>query len=765
MNIMRRFESPAAAPSDDLPAPVRISRRSFLQGVGSGVGGFALGVYFAPALAAADKAIPGHAGNPDAIPTAKNMPEPQAFVRIGADNGVTVIAKHLEMGQGTFTGLATLTADELDADWAQVRVEAAPADVKRYANTLMGIQGTGGSTAMANAHRQMRLAGATARAMLVAAAAERWKVPADEIQVSAGVVSHPGSGHSARFGDLAEAAAQQPVPATVTLKRPEQFTLIGKQKLPRKDSADKTDGSAMFTQDVQLPGMLVAVVAHPPRFGATLKRVDASKAKAIKGVVDVVEFEGGPGRFGGVAVLSTNTWIARQGRDALQLEWDDAKASRLDSDAMWRQYAELAGKPGTVARNDGDAAAALEKAAKVVEADYAFPYLAHAPMEPLNCVVKLADGGCEIWNGEQLHTGDQGAIAATLGLKPDQVTIHQLYAGGSFGRRANSQSDYVLEALSIARAAQAKGHKAPIKMVWTREEDTRGGYYRPAFLHRIRAGVDADGKLVAWHHRMVGQSIMKGTPFEQYAIKDGIDSSSVEGAAHPYPIANLYMDLHSPDTGVPVLWWRSVGHTHTGFATEAMIDELAAASGQDPYTFRRAMLGEHPRHRAVLDKAAEAAGWRKPLAKGGKGEKRGRGIAAVESFNSYVAQVVEVTVGADGALRVDRVVCAVDCGLAINPDVIRAQMEGGIGYALAAALHSEITLKDGVVEQSNFHNYTMLRIDEMPKVEVHIVASDANPTGVGEPGVPPLAPALAGAIFAATGKRIRKLPIGKQLKA
>jgi isoquinoline 1-oxidoreductase beta subunit len=759
MHMIRRLGIETELPASTLPAPSNLSRRSFIQGVG----GLALGVYFAPAHAAApeDVAIPGHAGGaaPESV-----LFEPNAFIRIDADDKVTVIAKHLEMGQGTFTGLATLAADELDADWSQVRVEAAPADVKRYANTLMGIQGTGGSTAMANAHKQMRLAGAAARAMLVSAAAKQWKVPASEIEVESGVVMHKPSKRTARFGELAQAAATQPVPEEPKLKTPEQFTLIGKRQLRRKDSPDKTDGSAMFTQDIKLPDMLVAVVAHPPRFGASVKHVDDSKARAIPGVVDVIRFDGDAHRMGGVAVLSKNTWVAKQGRDALVIEWDETAAERADSAERIKAYRALAKTPGTVARKDGDADKALSAAAKVVEAEYAFPYLAHAAMEPLNCVVRLSDQGCEIWNGEQLHTGDQMSVAALLGIKPEQVVITQLYAGGSFGRRANPHADYVLEAVKIAKAAQTKGH-GPIKLVWTREEDTRGGYYRPMFVHRVRAGLDADGKLVAWHHRMVGQSIMQGTPFEQYAVKDGIDSSSVEGASEPYEVPNKTLELHSPASKVPVLWWRSVGHTHTAFATETMIDGLAAAAGKDPVAFRLPMLEQHPRHRGVLETVAREAGWSKPLKPTADASRRGRGIAVVESFNSFVAQVVEVTVAQDGALKVDRVVCAVDCGLAINPDVIRAQMEGGIGFALTAALHSEITLKDGVVQQSNFHNYPMLHIDEMPEIEVHIVASAENPSGVGEPGVPPLAPALANAIFAATGKRITTLPIAKQLQA
>ncbi len=757
MYLTRRFAAQPLLPAGLLPAPVPLSRRGFLQGAG----GLVLGVSFMPLAAADDPAIPGDAGSGVAPETTI---EPQAFVHVGTDGRVTVYAKHLEMGQGSYTGLATLVAEELDADWSQVRVEGAPADAKRYANTLLGVQGTGGSTAMANAHRQMREAGAAARAMLVAAAAQRWGVPAGQITVDNGRVLHAPSKHNVGFGELAEDAAKQPVPRTLTLKTPDAFRLIGKTTPRRVDSAGKTDGSAQFTQDVQLPDMLVAVVAHPPRFGAKPKSFDAAKAKAIDGVVDVLEYEGGHGRFGGVAVLSRNTWIAKQGRDALTVEWDESKAMKDGSDALMARFRTLADSAGTVARQSGDADAALAKADKRIEADYEFPYLAHASMEPMNCVVSLGERSCEIWNGEQFQTIDQAGAAALLGLQPEQVVIHQLYAGGSFGRRANPHADFVLEAVSIAKAARKQGHKGPVKLVWTREEDTRAGYYRPMALHRVRAAIGKDGLPAAWHHRVVTESIMAGTPFAEFGIRDGIDSSSLEGVIEPYEIPNLYLDLHSPDTGVPVQWWRSVGHTHTGYVTEVVVDELAHAAGQDPVAYRRKLLKDHPRHLAVLELAAAKAGWDTPL-KAAAGEKRGRGVAVVKSFNSYVAEIAEVTVKADGSLKVDRVVCAVDCGLAINPDVIRAQMEGGIGFGLAAMLHSQVTLKDGVVEQSNFHNYPMLRIGEMPQVEVHIVASAEPPTGVGEPGTPPLAPAVANAIFAATAKRIRRLPLGDQLKA
>jgi len=714
-----------------------LSRRRFLQGGAGLTLGFCL-----PSLVAAA--------------TAEKMPvatfEANAFLRIGSDNTVTVLSKHLEMGQGTYTGLATLLAEELDADWAQVRVEGAPADARRYNNLLMGpIQGTGGSTAMANSWQQMRQAGAAGRAMLVAAAARQWQVAADEIVVEAGKLTHPASKRSASFGQLAEAAAKEAVPSEVKLKDPKDFRLIGKTA-KRRDSADKTNGTAKFTQDVQLPGMLVAVVAHPPQFGATVKAFDASKTKAIKGVVDVVQIPQG------VAVLARDTWSAKLGRDALLVTWDDSAAFKLGSDEILARYKELAKTPGLVARKEGDAAAAFAAPAKVVKASYDFPYLAHAAMEPMNCVIQLKPDACEVWNGEQFQTVDQGNIAHLLGLKPEQVKLNMLYAGGSFGRRASTHSDYLLEAAHIVKAINGR---APVKLVWLREDDMRGGYYRPLFHHALEAALDGSGKLVGWKHRLVGQSIIAGSPFAGMMIKDGIDAVSVEGAANlPYAIPNLLVDLHTPsDIGVPVLWWRSVGSSHTAFSTEAFLDEVAAAAGKDPLALRQELLAAHPRYLAVLKLAADKAGWGTKLKAGKAGERRGRGIAIHESFHSIVAQVAEVTVAKDGSLKVDRMVCAVDCGTAINPDNIRSQVEGGIGFALSAVLHGEITLKEGRVEQGNFDGYAPLRINEMPRVEVHIVPSAAPPTGIGEPGVPPVAPAVANAIAAATGKRVHRLPI------
>ncbi|SMG49209.1 xanthine dehydrogenase family protein molybdopterin-binding subunit [Paraburkholderia susongensis] len=722
----------------DFTDAVRPSRRTFLKAAG--------------AVAAVGLTIGFEWTGTGRRALAATMPEatfaPNAFLRVAPDNSVTVIAKHVEMGQGAYTGIATIVAEELDANWQDVRVESAPADAKRYANLAFGtIQGTGGSSAMANSWMQLREAGAKARVMLVSAAAEQWKVPAPELTTRDGSVHHAATNRSATYGSLASAAARLPVPDTVTLKSPKDFRLIGHQ-LPRVDVPAKTDGTAQFTLDVTFPGMLVALLQRPPLFGATVKSFDASAAKAVPGVVSVVQVPGG------VAVVAKGFWAAKQGRDALKVEWDDSKAEKRSSDAIMAEYRQLAEQPGASARKEGDATQALAGAAKKISATYTFPYLAHAPMEPLDAVVKLTSDSCEIWAGDQFQTVDQSNAARTAGLDPQQVKIHTLYAGGSFGRRANTRSDYIVEAVSIAKALGANG--TPVKLQWTREDDIHGGLYRPMYFHKLDAGLTADGKLVGWRHRIVGQSILAGTPFASVMVKNGIDGTSVEGAANvAYAIPNISVELTTTQTGVPVLWWRVVGSSHTAFAVEAFIDEAAYAAGKDPFVFRRDLLAHEPRMRVVLELAAQKAGWdpAKPLPKG-----RGRGIAVAEAFKTFVAQVAEVSVDKDGNVKVERVVCAVDCGTPINPDVIAAQMEGGIGFGLGAVLHSAITLKDGKVEQNNFDGYQVLRIAEMPKVEVHIVPSGEAPTGVGEPGVAPVGPAVANAIFAATGRRIQSLP-------
>jgi isoquinoline 1-oxidoreductase subunit beta len=721
-------------------AALKPTRRDFLKTAGA-AGAIALTIGFEWS-ASTRRAFAGPA------PGAGAAFIPNAFLRIGADNRVTVIAKHVEMGQGAYTGIATIVAEELDADWAQIQVESAPADAKRYANLVFGtLQGTGGSSAMSNSWTQLREAGGKARAMLLAAAAKQWKVPVADLTVEKGVVYHAPSKRHANFGALVATAATLPVPETVQLKDPKDFKLIGRT-IPRVDAPAKSDGSAQFTIDVAMPGLLVALLKRPPRFGGTVKSFDAAAATAVPGVVKVVQVPGG------VAVVAKSFWAAKQGRDALNVEWDESNAEKRSSAALMEEYRRLADQPASSARKEGDAAGAIKDAAHRVSASFEFPYLAHAPMEPLDAVVKLSATACEIWAGDQFQTMDQANAAHTAGLDPQQVSIPTLYAGGSFGRRANVWSDYIVEAVSIAKAYGADG--TPIKLQWTREDDIHGGLYRPMYFHKLEAGLSADGHLTGWRHVIVGQSIMAGGPFA-VMIKDGIDPTSVEGAANiPYDIPNIAVDLSTTKTGVPVLWWRVVGSSHTAFAVEAFIDEVAHAAGQDPLSFRRKLLDKQPRMKAVLELAAEKAGWGTPLPPG-----KGRGIAVAEAFKTVVAQVAEVSVDKDGAVRVDRVVCAVDCGTPINPDIIAAQMEGGIGFGLGAVLYGAITLKDGRVEQDNFNGYRVLRINEMPKVEVHIVPSTEPPTGVGEPGVAPVGPAVANAIFAATGKRHYVLPLSK----
>jgi isoquinoline 1-oxidoreductase beta subunit len=707
----------------------KASRRSFLKGAAAISGALVIGVHLDPTKAFA------------AAPN--DPPMPNAFVRIAPDNTVTVLSKHLDMGQGVSTGLTTIVAEELDADWSQMRSATAPADAKLYNNLAFGpVQGTGGSTSIANSWEQLRKAGAAARAMLVAAAAEKWKVPASSITIEKGVLK--SGNRTATFGELAADAAKQPIPTDVKLKDPKDFKLIG-TRLPRLDSADKTDGKAVYALDIKRPGMLVAVLKRPDRFGSTVKSFDAAAAKAVPGVVDVVAVPNG------VAVVAKNTWSAIQGREALtKVEWDESKAEKRGTNELIAEYKKLAATKGLPAANRGDAAKGIAGAVKTIETEFNFPYLAHAPMEPCNCVIEKTADGVTIYAGSQFQTIEQATVAAIMGLKPEQVKIETLWAGGSFGRRANPAADYIAEAATVLKAIDGR---APVHLVWTREDDIKGGYYRPIFYHKVRAGIAADGSIAGWQQSIVGQSFMVGTPFEAFAIKEGVDGTSVEGASDTnYAIANLAVELHSPKVNVPTLWWRSVGHTHTAHVVEVTVDELANAAGKDPVEYRLAMLRDQPRHAGVLRLLAEKANWG-PKAGAGKG----RGVALHESFNTVVGSVVDVSV-VDGKIKVEKVVCVVDCGIAVNPDVIAAQIEGGIGFGLGAALHDEITMDKGVVEQSNFDGYIPLRISEMPKVEVHIVPSANAPTGVGEPGVPVIAPALSNAIFDATGKRLRSLP-------
>jgi isoquinoline 1-oxidoreductase subunit beta len=714
-----------------MSAPAMVGRREFIR-TGAAIGGGLLVSWYAP--------LPGGPGS--ALAAEEKDFALNAFVRIGTDESVTVISAHSEMGQGIYTSLPMLLNEELQADWSKIRVEAAPVD-KVYNHPVFGVQMTGGSTTSPAEWERYRKMGATARVMLIEAAAAKWNVEASACRVEKGVVVHAATSKRASYGSLANAAAKLTPPANVPLKSPKDFTLVGKPTR-RLDTPSKTNGTAQFGLDVMVPGMLTAVVARPPVFGGKVAKLDAREALKVPGVKAVEQVPSG------VAVIAERFWPAKLGREKLVIEWDLGPHAGLSTEKMLRDFAETALQPGAIAKKTGDPAAALKTAAKTVTAEYDVPYLAHAMMEPLNCVVDLRSDSCEIWTGTQFETVDRQNAAQAAALPPERVQIHTTLLGGGFGRRANPASDFVVEAVHVAKAA-----KAPVKVVWTREDDMRGGWYRPMWHDRFVAGLDGNGDPVAWTHTIVGQSIMQGTPFEAYGIKDGIDSASVEGAADLlYGIPNLQVDLHTPKIAVPVQWWRSVGHSHTGFSVEAFLDELAHAGGKDPYELRRKLLAKQPRMLAVLELAAHKADWGSQLPPG-----VGRGLATHFSFDSYVAQVVEASVEKGGAVRVHRVVCALDCGLVINPDTVRAQMEGGIIFGLTAALKTEITLKAGRVEQGNFDDYQMLRIFESPEIEVHIVPSGENPTGVGEPGVPPVAPALANAIFGATGKRVRRLPI------
>ena len=666
-----------------------------------------------------------------------------AFLQIKPDGSVLVTSKHMEMGQGAYTGLATILAEELDADWDKVTVVGAPNDKAKYANNFMGMQLTGGSTAIANSWTQMRKAGATARAMIVAAAAAEWQVAPEGITVTRGVVSHAGTGQSRNMGHFAAAAAQQTPPADPPLKARKDWSLIGNERLRRPDAVPKSTGTAQFTQDFKLPGMLTAVVAHPPRWGATVKSFDATAAKGVRGVVDVVQVPSG------VAVLGETFWAAKTGRDALQVEWDTSHAESRGSDQLWAEYRAQAARPGQVAVSKGNPAGALARAAHMVNVTYTVPYLAHAAMEPMNCVAQVNPGRCELWYGAQGHTLDEAAVAGALGLKPEQVKINSLYAGGGFGRRANPKSDYVVEAATIA----AKTNGRPVKLVWTREDDTNAGWYRPMYLHTVRAGVTANGKLSGWRHVVVGQSIMTQLGF----VPPGkTDTSSTEGIHDTsYAVADLNVQLHTTTPNIPIQWWRSVGNTHTAFVMESVIDELAAAAGKDPVEFRLANLPPDSRQAAALKLVAEKSGWGTPAPAG-----RARGVAVHESFNSVVAEVAEVSLRPDRTVQVHKVTCAVHCGTAVNPDIAKYQMEGGIMYGLSAALYGKITVTEGAPDQHSFDTYRVLRMNEAPVVEVHIVPSEDDPTGVGEPGTPPIAPAVANAVFKLTGVRVRDLPFG-----
>lgn len=709
---------------------IQASRRAFLTGMG-----LVIGVALAPRGLAADAL---QRGAPADVTGAQVF---NAFVRIAPDSTVTVLSKHIEFGQGPYTGLATLVAEELDADWSQMRAAAAPADDETYANLLFGVQGTGGSTAIANSFEQMRKAGATARAMLVAAAAETWGVPAGEITVEKGRIRHEGSGNETGFGEVADLAATMPAPEDPPLKDPADFVLIGTD-LPKLDTLAKSTGEAVFTFDVLAENMLIVMVAHPEHFGATVKSVDDAAARAVPGVVDVQTLPSG------VAVYAENTWAALKGRAALTVEWDLANAETRSSVQIESDYRALFAESGHEAANAGDVGAALTgEGLTIIEREIVFPYLAHAPMEPLDAVLmRNEDGSIDCFNGAQFPGMDKTAIAEVCGVDVANVRVNTQLAGGSFGRRAQFGSPYMREA---AAAFAASGMNRPIKHMWTREDDIRGGFYRPVYLHNLKGAVDADGNIVAWRQHIVGQSLMK---------KGEFDETTVEGASDlPYGIPNLHVSSTATDLPIPVLWWRSVGHTHTGFAVETFVDELLEAGGKDPVEGRLALLGDgNPRHAGVLSRVAELADWGSAVPEG-----RQRGVALHKSFNTYVAEIAEVSVEA-GTPRVHKVWVAVDCGIAVNPNVIRAQMEGGVGYGLGAVLFDQVSLGEGgKIVQSNFHDYRSLRINEMPDVEVAVIQSTEPPTGVGEPGVPPIGPAVANAWRRLTGQPVRRLPLSR----
>jgi isoquinoline 1-oxidoreductase beta subunit len=706
-----------------------MQRRDFLKISIAASGGLLIGFQF-----------PGIDSLASAQPSVSTF-MPNAFVRIGTDERITVIVNHSEMGQGVYTSLPMLLAEELDADWAKVSYESAPVDPK-YNHPAFGMQITGGSSSVWSGLEQFRQAGAAARALLVAAAAQRWNVDPTACRTGSGAV-FDRSNRRLTYGQLVESAAKLTPPEHVELKDPKTFTLIGKP-IKRLDTPVKLNGQAVFGIDVKLPGMLTAVIARPPIFGAKMKSFDDSRARSLPGVRKIVAVPAG------VAVIADTFWHAKTARDVLAVDWDEGSMQTFSTSQMMQEFRERSKTTGTSVRKEGDAEGALANAAKKIEAVYEVPYLSHLMMEPLNCVVDLRPDSCEVWTGSQFQTVDRANAAKVAGLPNEKVELHTTFLGGGFGRRANPQSDFVVEAVHVAKAAGA-----PVKVIWTREDDMRGGWYRPAFLHAIEGGIDSNGDPVGWRSRLVGQSIMAGTPFAAMMMKGkDYDPASVEGVDDlPYAIPNLTVESHQAEIKVPVQWLRSVGHSHTAFAVECFVDELAALAQKDPYQFRRQLLLKQPRYLGVLDLAAQKAGWDRPLPKG-----MGRGMAVHFAFGSYSAHVAEVSV-ADGKVRVHRMVCAVDCGQYVNPGIIEAQLQGGAIFGASAALFQELTFEHGRLQQTNFNTFPVMRINECPEIETYIVQSNEKAGGIGEPGVPCAAPAIANALFAVTGKRIRRLPI------
>lgn len=718
------------------------TRRTFLQGSGGLLIGFAL-----PSFGQESRnEKPSEAAVASATQRATQEAPgftPNAFIRIDRAGIVTLTMHKVEMGQGTFTSMPMLLAEELGVDLANVKLQQAPADNSKYADPLLGGQITGGSTSVRGAWRPLRQAGATVRTMLVTAAANQWKVDPATCVAANGVVTHKASGRSVGYGDLVEAAAELPVPKNVQLKAASEFTVIGKP-LKRLDSAAKVDGSAQFGIDVRLPNMKVATVAISPVPGGTLKATADAKAMQVKGVRQVVKLENA------VAVIADHMWAARQGMVALAPQWNDGQHANMTTESIVADMRKAAEKTGAVARNDGDAPGAIAKAERKLETTYEMPFLAHATLEPVNCTVDLRADGCDLWVGTQVPALAQGAAAKLTGLPPERVRVHNHYIGGGFGRRL--EVDFV--ALAVQFAKEAKG---PVKYIYTREEDIQHDMYRPYYLDRIGAALDESGKPTAWSHRIVGSSIM--ARFAPMAVRNGVDSDAVEGARDiAYAIPNVRVEYVRHEPPVATAFWRGVGATHNVFVVESFIDELAAAAKQDPVAYRLSLLDKSPRMKSVLQLAAEKSDWGKPMTSIA-GRKVGRGVSVQFAFGSYMAQVAEVSIGSEGDVRVHRVVCAVDCGQVINPDTVVAQIESGVVYGLTAALWNEITFEKGRVQQNNFNDYRMLRMNESPRIDTHIVNSTDNPGGIGEPGTSALAPALTNAIFAATGQRIRKLPV------
>jgi len=670
--------------------------------------------------------------------------QPNSFLKIAKDGKVTVVVGQAEMGQGVLTSLPMIVAEELEVDWKNVGFESAPAD-KAFINPMLGSQITGGSSSVKAFFEPLRKSAATVREMLISAAAQTWNVAPETCHAESGKVVHTASKRTIAYGDLLESAAKITPNANPKLKDAKDFKIIGKN-MPRLDTPEKVNGSGIFGIDVKVEGMLTATILRCPVFEGKVKSVNDAAAKAVKGVRAVVPLEYG------VGVIADNYWAAKKGRDALKVEWDGGKFSNVSSESIYQTYAAAANnEKGLSAKKVGDASAAKSSAATTVEAVYFAPYLSHATMEPMNFTADVRADGCELWGGIQGQLIIQKVVAQTLKLAPEKVKVNTTLLGGGFGRRIGL--DYVIDAVLLSKAIGK-----PVKVVWTREDDMQHDFYRPATYNKMSAGIDASGKPVFWEHRVVNPSIMAPIApilFGFALPETQVDDSSVEGASTlPYDFPNLQVDWIRKDTGIPVGFWRSVGSSHTAFSTECFLDEVAFAAKKDPYEFRRSLLEKHPRHKATLELAATKAGWGKTLAKGVF-----RGIAVHESFGSFVAQVAEVSVDGNGNVKIHRVVCAVDCGQVVNPDTVVAQMEGGIIFGLTAALYGEITIRDGRVQQKNFYDYKMLRMNETPKIEVYIVPSTEKHGGVGEPGTPPIAPAVVNAIFAATGKRIRSLPI------